>query len=78
MRDGAACDLFDCVDDLADGEAVASAEVVGVAARTIEKRLERGDMGFGEIGNVDVVADAGAVGRVVILTEDSQRLADPG
>ena len=40
-------------------------------------RFQREDMGAGEVGDVDIVADAGSIGRLVIRPEDFQRRASP-
>ena len=56
------------------GEAVAVAEVVGPAAQPI-KRFERQDMGLGQIGDMDIVAHAGAIPRRVIAAEDRHAVA---
>ncbi|GAA3231226.1 hypothetical protein GCM10020256_45570 [Streptomyces thermocoprophilus] len=67
-------DLPDGLDDLADGEAVAVAEVADqVLARG--RGAEGEEVGLGEVGDVDVVADAGAVGGGVVVAEDGDGLA---
>ena len=37
-----------------------------------EQVAQRGDVALGEVDDVDVVAHAGAVGRVVVVAEDLQ------
>ena len=38
----------------------------------VEQAAQRSDMALGEIDHVDIVAHAGAVGRVVVVAEDLQ------
>ena len=61
-------------DDLLDGEAAAVAEVLDHLVAGGEG-VEGEDVGVGEVGDVNVVADAGAVGGVVVFAEDGNTLA---
>jgi len=60
------------LDDFFYGVTLAVAEVVG--AVLISDGSEREDVGLGEIGHVDVIADAGAVRSVVIAAEHEHPL----
>ena len=40
--------------------------------------VDSGDMCFGEVDDVDVVAEAGAVGRIIVIAETAQTLSDAG
>ena len=52
---------------------LAGAEVVGAPrARRLGDRLERLDVGVGQIGHVNVVAQAGAVRRRIVVAEHLQ------
>ena len=63
-------DAADRIDHLADREAVAIA-AIGDEARPAGPQIgERVGMGIGEVADMDVVAHAGAIGRVVISAED--------
>jgi hypothetical protein len=65
-RQGIADHLFDRTQDLADGEATAVSAVHQQVAAVGNQMTERQDMGVGQIGNVDIVADAGTVrGRII-------------
>ncbi len=72
--DGVAGDAARGFDDLLDGEAVAVAEVVDHAV-AVGEGVEREDVSVGEVGDVDVVADAGAVGGEVVVAEDEDFVA---
>ena len=65
--------------DLPDREAVAVAEVERdrpVGARIARRgRFQREQVRVGQVGDVDVVADAGPVGRRVVVAEDRRRPA---
>jgi hypothetical protein len=61
-------------DHLPDRGAVAGAEVPGVHAGVVGEAAQRCEVAPCEIDDVDVVADAGAVGRVVVVAEDRQLL----
>mgnify|MGYP000349796481 CR=1 FL=1 len=68
--------FFDLIDDLTHGGAFAGADVEGVvlALVTVEV-LEGGDVGVGQVGDVDVVAHAGAIRSRVVVAEDRRGLA---
>ena len=63
--------LLERCDQLEDADGLPGAEVVDDVARL--RLLEGGHVSFGEVDDVDVVAQAGAVGGVVVGAED----ADP-
>jgi len=50
----------------------AGAEIIDGGAPRFGERLERQDVGIREVGDVDVIAQAGAVGRRVVVAEDRQ------
>ena len=68
-------------EDLADAEAAAAAEVAdqrAVGPRVAgRRRLERPQVRVGEVDDVDVVADAGPVGRRVVVAEERQPAPAP-
>ena len=68
--DGFAGDFFGGGDDFFDGEAAAGAEVDGGAFAAVAEVGECEGVGGGEVVDVDVVADAGAVGGGVVGAED--------
>jgi hypothetical protein len=77
-RDGVAGDAADGVDDLLDGESSAVAEVINEPALGCGFRfegIEGQDVRGGQVADVDVVADAGAVWGGVIVAEDFDGLA---
>ena len=47
-------------------ESIAVAEVIGLAARTIAQLLEREPMCFAQIAHMHVIANAGAIGLIVV------------
>ena len=61
--------------DLQDRRADAPADVVRRDPSTSVSGLGRRDVRLGEVGDVDVVADAGAVRRRVVVAEDQRGLA---
>ena len=67
--DFAAGDFFGGVDDFEDGEAAAVADVEGFAGNRFDG-FERAEVGVGDVEDVDVIADAGAVGSWVVRAED--------
>ncbi len=74
LRDRVPGDLAHGLDDLADREAVAVAEVADeVFARG--RGLEGQQVGVGQVGDVDVVAYAGAVRGRVVVAVDGDRVA---
>ena len=69
-------DLLDLIDDLAHGGAFAGADIEGVVLALVAVQiLQGGDVGVGQIGDVDVVAHAGAVRSRVVVAEDRRSLA---
>ena len=58
--------------DLAHGKSGTGAEVEGAALVPLQQQLQRCDMGGGEIDDVDIVADRGAVRRCVIGAEHGE------
>lgn len=66
------------VDDLLHREAVAVAEVEGVAVAACGEAVQRQQVGLTQVADVDVVADAGAVGGVVVAAEHGDVGAAPG
>ena len=69
-------DLLDLIDDLTHGGAFAGADVEGVVLAFIAVQiLQGGDVGVGQIGDVDVVAHAGAIRSRVVVAEDRRSLA---
>src|ERR1700759_3916263 len=66
---------FTCgLDDLPNAEAAAIAQVVDEFVLFAE-RIEREDMRAGQIGDVNVVADAGSVRSFVVGAEDRDEFA---
>ena len=76
VRDLDAVCLFESLYHVEHGVAVACAEVVNGKAAFAFDGLEGGDVACGEVANVDVVADAGAVRGVVVVTEYAEFLAE--
>ena len=71
VRHAAACNSFDGPDYLEDGAPVARADVEDASLDAAECQL----VGGCQILDVDVVAQAGAVRRRIVLAEDAQRRA---
>ncbi len=68
------------LDDLADTESLAVAEVEdepGFRCGSVSSALQREQMSIGQVGDVDVVADARAVRCRVVIAIDANRLAAP-
>ena len=74
-RDFGAGDFFGGVEDFEDGKAAAIADVEGFAGDGFDG-FESADVGIGDVEYVDVIADASAVGRRVIGTEDFEMRND--
>ncbi len=72
--DGMAGDSSDRVDDLLDGEATACSDVVHDVAAGFESS-ERQQVRVGQVGDVDVVAHACAVGGGVVVAVNADGLA---
>ena len=82
VRDLVADEPSGRVEHLADAEAAGRCRgcrraAVSVRAVARRGRLEREQVRVGEVRDVDVVADAGPVGRGVVVAEDRQRPARP-
>ena len=69
MRHSVAGLIGDRVEDFTNRIARAGAEIEGAAGMALQQKFQRGDMRRSEIGDVDVVADRGAVGRIVVVAE---------
>ena len=72
--------LFKCVDKLKHGKSATRAEIEylnGVGVRIFKHALHGYDVGLGQVHNVDIVADAAAVGGVVVVAEYGQLLGIP-
>src|SRR3989442_908613 len=65
-------DAFDGVDDLAHRVRMPGTEIVRARSIRLDQRVQRADVRIGEIGHVDVIAQARAVGRRVIVAEHLQ------
>src|SRR6267378_3308114 len=68
-RDFAAGDALGGIDDLQNRKAATVADVEGFTGNLADL-LKRADMGIGDIEHVDVITDAGSVGRGVVSTKD--------
>src|SRR5438552_5610565 len=68
-RDFAAGNALRHINDFQDGEAAAIADVEGFAGNAIDL-LEGADVGISDIEHMDVIADAGSIGRRVIGAKD--------
>jgi 3-oxoacyl-[acyl-carrier-protein] synthase II len=75
MGDGLTGHLFDGRDDFEDGGGFAGAEIVEERSAGSREFIEHGDVGAAEIVDMHIVAQAGAIGRFVIVAEDLERLA---
>src|SRR5258706_225869 len=62
------------VDHLADAKAVPGTEIVDKLA-ALTQRIEDQNVRAGEVADVNVIADAGAVGRGIVCAEDGNVLA---
>src|SRR5438046_2479669 len=71
-RNLASGDARDGVDDFAHRMRMTGAEVVRARLPRLDDRLERFHVRVGEIGHVHVVAQAGAVGRRVVVAEHGE------
>lgn len=78
VRNLAAGDAAGSFDDFENRVAAAVADVEGIAGKAVDL-LESKHMGIGDVEDVDVVADAGAVGRGIVGAKDLDvRLAAEG
>ena len=71
-RNLAAGDAFRGVDDFENGEAAAVAYVEGFTGDAIDG-FERAEVGIRNVEDVDVIADASAVGRGIVRAENIER-----
>ena len=69
VGDIAGGEVADGVDNLADGEALAGANVESVAGDASDV-LQGEEMGFGDVEDMDVIANAGAVGSGIVVAKD--------
>jgi len=69
VGDGLAGDAAGGVEDLKDGIAGAVADVVGFAGDAVDG-FKGEDVGVGDVQDMDVIADTGAVGSGIVGTED--------
>ena len=72
---------FESADQLQHRNAPSGADVedlVRGGAALFDQAVQGSYVGAGQIDDVDVVADAGAVGRRIVVAEDAQAFADPG
>ena len=79
MRDFNACCSFECVDQFQYGNAVAGSEVEDfhIIQRLATQHAVHGNhVSLSQVDNIDVVADAGTVRRVIVVTEYTQLFAD--
>lgn len=74
-RDLAVGRALHCGDDFGDAGAAPGAEVVGSRRGAVLQRIQCAKVGFGEIFDVDVIADRSAVRRVEIVAEDREFIA---
>ncbi len=65
-----AYDLLDGRKQLLHCRAMAGSEIQGVAGSVVQKVLDRAGMRIGKIENVDEVAHAGSIARVVVRTQN--------
>lgn len=73
--DGLPDDLFRRVDDLLHGKSNAVAEVEHVVLAAVHQVFRRQDVRRGQIGDVDVIADAGAVSCRIIVPKNGHMIA---
>ncbi|GAB4216855.1 MAG: hypothetical protein OHK0012_20000 [Synechococcales cyanobacterium] len=60
--------MFRLLNNLLDGVAFVMAEAKGIGWGSRKELLEGEDVGRGEIADVDIVADTGAVGGLVVIS----------
>lgn len=69
---------FEALHQFQDRDRRARADIenlVGLLHPPLRHAVDRGYMGFGQVDDVDVVTQAGAVGRVVVVAEDRKAFA---
>ena len=69
-------DFFECFYDVEHGVAVTCAQVVNGESALAFNSLEGAHVARGEVADVDVVADAGAIWSVVVIAEHAEFLAE--
>ena len=73
------CGFFEALHHLECRKALARADVEhlnGIRLRFVEYALHSLDMGFGQVDNIDIVTDAGLIGRIVVVAENLQLLTN--
>ena len=70
-----ACRLLDGPDHLQDRLAMARSGVHRIGTAAIQQRIECQNVGAGQVAHVNIVANASAVRRVVVVAENRHRLA---
>ena len=75
VRNGNAVDRGERMHHLQNADAVASAEIEDLAAGMRFGVLDRAQMALGQINDVDVIAYAGSIRGIVVVTEDGQLFA---
>ena len=79
VRDVYACRFFEGTDDFQDGDASTCTKVEGFDIFLVPVLYQTGygvDMGLSQIYDVDVVADATSVWRVIVVSEYAQSFTD--
>ena len=76
VRDFYVVYIFECVDNVKHGIAVARTEVVNGESAFAFDGLECGNVACGEVANVDVVANSCAIGGVIVVAEHAEFLAE--
>ena len=66
--DGATCYFFSCPDDLAHGKTVSNAKVKRIALGALTQVIQCKDVSIGQIGDVDIITDAGPVSCFIVCT----------
>ena len=72
---------FEALHQFQDRDRRARADIenlVGLLHPPLRHAVDRGYVGFGQVDDVDVVTQAGAVGRVVVVAEDRKAFAQSG
>ena len=78
IRELLARDLLEGADDLQHAQAASGTEVEELdllRSLTAQHTLDSLDVRLSEINHIDIVADAGAIGGVIIIAKDAQLLA---
>ena len=65
-----ACDMPNGLKQFLHGCTMARSEVQGMAHAVIQEMLDRAGMGIGKIENVDEVAHAGSIARVIVRAQN--------